>query len=482
VLHLPVIVDTAESSPGAAAGAALQIRRYLGKEWSPKPDVQYNAIMLLRILSDNPGPTFTRNFDKAFVGTVKELLRNCREPSTQQMMRETLDSLEVGKQDDAGLQDLFQMWRKEKGNAASLSHRHRQSTQLGYGGDPAGSRGHGRHGQGGHNRGLPSPAELASRVEEAKNTAKILLQLVQSTPTEDIVRNELVREFSERCQTAQGSMQTYINANDPAADHDTMQTLIETNEQLSLAISRYQRAILAARRAMGASPSPQQADHHLKSDGYGAFAPPSTAPAVQQPQSGYTPAPGQTHGDYAATHQSHQQQSYGGYQQAANQYSPPKLQSNNPFADPEPPFQQSSSPSTHYGAFGGPNPPAPHSPFRHSQSFNIEQEPTFASSAAPPPRHKPFDDVENAYLPEHPTISPIQSRDHAAGISPSSPHRPGHHSNDVTPSYLGRQASAANGLTMHGAGGPEQSSSSELYNVSPVEGRAGQRGGRPGWV
>lgn len=37
--------------------------------------------MLMRILADNPGATFTRNFDQKFVDTVKKLLREGRDPS-----------------------------------------------------------------------------------------------------------------------------------------------------------------------------------------------------------------------------------------------------------------------------------------------------------------------------------------------------------------------------------------------------------------
>lgn len=44
----------------------------------------------------------------------------------------------------------------------------------------------------------------------------------------------------------------------PAPDNDTMLTLIETNEQLSLATTKHQRAVLQTRKALGvASPDPQ---------------------------------------------------------------------------------------------------------------------------------------------------------------------------------------------------------------------------------
>lgn len=56
-----------------------------------------------------------------------------------------------------------------------------------------------------------------------------------------------------RCQSASSSMQAYINADNPAPDEDTLLTLIETNDQLSVALSKYQRGILNARIAQGAN-------------------------------------------------------------------------------------------------------------------------------------------------------------------------------------------------------------------------------------
>lgn len=262
VLHLPVIVDAAESSPAAASAAAQQIRKFLTKEWASKPYVQYNAIMLVRILSDNPGPTFTKNFDKSFVSTVKEVLRNCKDGSTQQIMRETLDNLEANKQYQEGMEALIAMWRKEKGQQASFAGQQRRTMPVvpgwnqGYGG-PERPHGPSRDRSSRHNR-LPAPMELASRIEEAKNSAKILMQLIQSTPAEELLDNDLIREFNERCQAAQRSMQGFINCDNPPPDDDTMLTLIETNEQLSLSSSRYQRALLTARRALGVNPSPGQ--------------------------------------------------------------------------------------------------------------------------------------------------------------------------------------------------------------------------------
>ena len=105
-------------------------------------------------------------------------------------------------------------------------------------------------------RGLPPPDELAQRIEEAKTSAKLLLQLVQSTPPAEIMGNELIKEFLERCQSASRSMQGYIHSDNPPPDEDTLLTLIETNDQLSVALSKHQRALLQARRVTGASPTP----------------------------------------------------------------------------------------------------------------------------------------------------------------------------------------------------------------------------------
>lgn len=114
-LHLPAIVDAAESSPSAAADAANRIRKYLGKDNYMRAYAQYNAIMLMRILTDNPGRTFTKNFDSKFIGAVKDLLRDGRDMSVQQILRETLDAFQNDKAaDNDTLVPLMDMWKKEK--------------------------------------------------------------------------------------------------------------------------------------------------------------------------------------------------------------------------------------------------------------------------------------------------------------------------------------------------------------------------------
>jgi hypothetical protein len=75
--------------------------------------------MLMRILTDNPGATFTRNFDQKFVDTARQLLKASRDPSVRQILMETLDDLEHTKMDDENLTLIISMWKKEKEKALS---------------------------------------------------------------------------------------------------------------------------------------------------------------------------------------------------------------------------------------------------------------------------------------------------------------------------------------------------------------------------
>lgn len=266
MLHLPVIVESAESSPQAAAAAAYQMRKFLSKENYGRPQVQYNAIMLIRILADNPGPQFTKYLDAKFSNTMKQLLRESKDQSVQQIARETLSALYQEKGYDTNLSTIFQMWTKEQPgqirprtlNAPAFNAQQppfQHPSNFGYSQGPPPMDNYARDRGGQSSGGLPSPPELAARVEEAKTSAKLLQQLVQSTSPAELQANDLVKEFAQRVSAAQKSVQGYINCERPPPDADTLQTLIETSEQLSLAASKHQRAVLQARRLIG-DPTP----------------------------------------------------------------------------------------------------------------------------------------------------------------------------------------------------------------------------------
>jgi hypothetical protein len=78
-------------------------------------------------------------------------------------------------------------------------------------------------------------------------------------------------------------------AENPSPDNETMETLIETNEQLSKAMSQHQRAILAARKAAGLGNGSPGGTPPLRTDS-GFAAPPGPPPL--RTQSGFVPPPG----------------------------------------------------------------------------------------------------------------------------------------------------------------------------------------------
>ena len=222
--------------------------------------------MLIRILADNPGKNFTKNVDAKFITTVKELLKEGRDMSVQQILRETLDSFETQKKDDENLRPLREMWirykqkmQKQGGNFMTPQARTMSAPPF------AGSAGFDPHqtqmrqqenyfSRNHHVRGLPPPHELAGRIEEARTSTKILQQMVLSTPPSEYIGNELIKEFVDRCESASRSIHGYIHSDNPAPDEDTLITLIETKEKLALELSRHQRTMLQARKAAGSSP------------------------------------------------------------------------------------------------------------------------------------------------------------------------------------------------------------------------------------
>ncbi|EEP82181.1 predicted protein [Uncinocarpus reesii 1704] len=254
-LHLPAIVEAAESTPAAARAAAHQIYKYLSKPNGYPEHQQYNAIMLIRILSDNPGPTFTRHIDARFVSSLKILLRDGQEVSVQQILRETLEFLATTKARDTNLSEVNNMWQKEKDKFVKMFGVHplqgpAHAMYPGYRQD--------FFSRNQRSKGLPSQEELAGRISEAATSAKLLLQMVASTSSSEFFENDMLKEFASRCQRASRSLQNYMEATDPAPDEETMMTLIETNDKISVALSRYQRAHLNARKTVKASESQTQ--------------------------------------------------------------------------------------------------------------------------------------------------------------------------------------------------------------------------------
>jgi len=423
--------------------------------------------MLIRILADNPGPTFTRNVDDKFVSTVKQILRNSRDPSVQQITRETMTSLYRDRAYDTNLTNLFAMWSKESG----MQRPGQQNN--GFAGGPSQNQAGGfnfpppppleQRSSSSRIKKLPPPEELAARIEEARTSAKLLQQLVQSTPQNELKGNELITEFAERCQSAQRSIQGYINAENPAADDETMQTLIETTEQLSLALSKHSRALLQARRAAGAggaSPTPP---------------PPSTSPPPPALPvrhglglSNEEPALPQAPYGEVQTVSPLQQHPVGGF----GGYSPPPL--------PPPssiPRKEIAAPET---IASGPIPPIAHS---YSPPPMPPPSHTTAAAEQPVPTNRP--PIPAGLPPNAADEDPFSDRnaapEDAAGPLPitsglahsGSLSRPGY--SQVASSYVRRQDSSEAHLTMHGVDSSpvsperntERTQTTERYYAAP---------------
>lgn len=515
-LHLPAIVDACESSPSAAREAALTVQRYLSKQNFDRGYAQYNAIMLMRILTDNPGRNFTQNFDKSFNSTMKALLRECKDSSVQQITRETLDYFEAEKlSSNDSLMPLMEVWRKEKGMGARM-----YSSSVGADGTAIVSHDYTHNHQGrshsqGYSqhryearppRGLPQPDELVARIEEAKTSARLLVQMCQSTPPNELINNELIKEFAERARQAHRSIQQYMACENPAPDEHTMLTLIETSEQLSISMTKHQRALLQARRAMGQasagnSPAPQPTPQDpFSTTSLQNSLPPQQPPRQQQSvyqqpdaplQHSYQQPNAPVQQSYQQPYQQPQQHNYNRYESedpytknAGTIISPVEHEEHSFMPPPGPPPQKRQDYTEPY------QPESPVSPQRtvgHTRSesatkdYDVSDNPfadenAYTAPAQPPIQHaEPSQPTGNSYSlfnraagqlrdpasdPPREHVSELDSGSHPVASQPSydSQGRPGLHAYNSgwqpTPSFMGRQASSEAHITMSGASPP----------------------------
>lgn len=256
-------------------------------------------------------------------------------------------------------------------------------------------------------RSLPPLDELSARIAEAKTTAKLLSQTVQSTPSAEIFNNELVKEFADRASSASRSIQGYIHSTNPAPDEDTLLTLIETNDQLTFAMSKHQRALLQARRALNGSPADATATRGALLN-YAAPHGPPPGPAANPSTGSQVYPPSET--DQDRFH--------------VSTPSPPQQLA--PFAQPQ--QQQSANPQQRQTS----NYDVPENPFADQPAREPAREPTRE------PTRQPYGLF---YSPNQAT--PPSALDQSAAQTQMPPYQ-------STPSYARRQESAINNLTMHG--------------------------------
>jgi len=90
-------------------------------------------------------------------------------------------------------------------------------------------------------------------------SAKLLHQVLGSTPKNEVLDNELVKEFVHRCRSASTSMADFITCDSPPPDPDNLQTLIETNDMIRIALARFD----AIKEAIEMSQPKPQLDTHM---------------------------------------------------------------------------------------------------------------------------------------------------------------------------------------------------------------------------
>jgi len=222
---------------------------------------------------------------------------------------------------------------------------------------------------------LPPPIQLAGMVEEARTSASMLVQMLQATPAAELLGNELIKEFVTRCENAEKGMRRYMNAQDPSPDEDTHMTLIETADQLGVSLSKYNRARLAARKALGISPSPARGNSES-----------GTVPGTVGPTEGGRSWPGSGQGALAGGALAPGPHSYSngvdsGSSQLQQQAPPP----------PQPRLNGTGPRSTDFAAPPGPPPSASLAP-NGKTSNRVSSPPPLRTPQAGARLDNPFDD------------------------------------------------------------------------------------------
>lgn len=291
--------------------------------------------------------------------------------------------------------------------------------------------------------------------------------MVQSTPATEFIGNDLIKEFSERARQAHKSVQGYMACDNPAPDEDTMLTLIETSEQLNIAMSKHQRGLLQARKATGQAVQTPPAQQNSQD--------PFSTTQLQNslPQQPLQPQP-----------QSQPYQQYNNYQQPNTQggyglVSPIQPHEREGFnAPPGAPPARNAEPVQAYEYSAPPGPP----PRKQQESQHVVSPTTPTATQAYEIGDNPFTD--EAYAAPNQNVAPQQNSyslfSRAAGQlgsqnqsqrppptesyenpyqtpAQTSPQRPGVGSGwQETPSFVNRQDSATNHITMHGGAAKPQ--------------------------
>ncbi len=98
---------------------------------------------------------------------------------------------------------------------------------------------------------LPKPAELRKRLDEARTTAGVLADVVNTSTPATLLKHDLADDLSSRCRRATSQMLEYLEAKNPTPDNSEMEALLGTHEMLQQTLHHYHRAVLEARKDLG---------------------------------------------------------------------------------------------------------------------------------------------------------------------------------------------------------------------------------------
>lgn len=310
------------------------------------------------------------------------------------------------------------------------------------------------------NKRLPDPVELANRLEEARTSAKLLSQLVANTPSTEVLDNDLVKEFADRCLSASRSIQGYMTAENPGPDNETMESLIDVNEELQQALNNEKRARLSARKELGVGDRSENVSPAPEVNGSNRPPMPQATGSYSAQQGGAFPPAGMGYASEAAPPVPRKPLNNGkgkGRQEPdpADYVAPP----------PGPPPGHPAAGNNHYSTSAGPSRSANATPLDEGQDPFRDPEPAGYSSSRRQQGGGSSSSNSGAPQLDEPRLA-------------DEPFHPGF--GEPTRSYLGRQDSAMNKVTMHGAGygPPDQDGDKEV--VSPVGGGGGSAGGYGG--
>jgi hypothetical protein len=93
---------------------------------------------------------------------------------------------------------------------------------------------------------LPPPQELDSRIQEARTSADLLIQMLETTSPKELLGSELIREFASRCSSAGMSLDLYMKCDDPSPNSLTMLQLRGARDLITTALLKNQQALYRA--------------------------------------------------------------------------------------------------------------------------------------------------------------------------------------------------------------------------------------------